>query len=195
MIFRSSPGGERTKALANVKSIMGGLLSFKPYYGAFPCDATRGELAKEEFINLPTSNSSNAYLTQLLVAESIDNPAPFSVPGTKFTKNNRWSKNDIATGTNGFAYLMAADGALLSDTKSFTPHILAEIVTIGTEPVFDAQVLGGKFVFGRVAESSEARDLDENGHVFSTDGGNLFQTGPYSIFGKNTPVLKYPLGL
>ena len=92
VIFRSSPGGERTKALANVKSIMGGLLSFKPDYGAFPCDATRGELAKEEFINLPTSNSSNAYLTQLLVAESIDNPAPFAVPGTKFTKNNRWSK-------------------------------------------------------------------------------------------------------
>ncbi|MDA7656676.1 hypothetical protein N8621_03470 [Akkermansiaceae bacterium] len=37
--------------------------------------------------------------------------------------------------------------------------------------------------------------LDKNGHALCPRGGKLFQTGLNSLFGKDTPVLKYPLGL
>ncbi|MDF1712813.1 MAG: hypothetical protein P1U90_11290 [Akkermansiaceae bacterium] len=195
MILVKAKAGDRTKALANAKSVTGALLAFKADNGAFPCDATRGELAKEGFTNLPTGDSSNAYLTQLLTADAIDTTGPFAVAGTQFTKQNRWSKNDLAEGTNGFAYLMAPNGAPLTDTRSFTPLILAGIVAQGSEPVFDKKVFGGKFVMGLVDGSSTAGDLDENGHAVSEARESFFQTGPDSLFGKDTPVLKYPLGL
>ncbi|MDB2673872.1 hypothetical protein N9Y81_02860 [Akkermansiaceae bacterium] len=158
MILKEAKAGDRTKALANAKSVVGALLAFKADYGAYPCDATRGELAKEGF-----------------------------------TKNNRWSKNNLAEGTNGFAYIMAKNRAPLTDTKSYTPLILAGIVSKGAEPVFAPEIFGGKFVFGRVDGSSEAGDLDENGHATSKGRKSFFQTGPDSLFGKDTPVVKYPL--
>ncbi len=195
LTLKKAKAGDRTKALANAKSVVGALLSFKADKGAYPCDATREVLAQDGFTNIPTGNSANAYLTQLLVADAIDTTAPFSVAGTQFTKQNRWSKNDLAEGTNGFAYLMAPNGAPLTDTRSFTPLILAGIVAQGSEPVFDKKVFGGKFVFGRVDGSSAAGDLDENGHAVSEARESFFQTGPDSLFGKDTPVLKYPLGL
>jgi hypothetical protein len=195
MILVKAKAGDRTKALANAKSVVGALLAFKADYGTFPCDATRGELAKEGFTNLPTGDSSNAYLTQLLTADAIDTTGPFAVAGTQFTKQNRWSKNDLAEGTNGFAYLMAPNGAPLTDTRSFTPLILAGIVAQGSEPVFDKKVFGGKFVMGLVDGSSTAGDLDENGHAVSEARESFFQAGPDSLFGKDTPVLKYPLRL
>ena len=195
MILKEAKAGDRTKALANAKSVTGALLAFKADYGAYPCDATRGELAKEGFTTLPTGDNSNAYLTQLLAAEAIDSTASFVVHGTQFTKNSRWSKNDLAEGINGFAYIMAKNRAPLTDTKSYTPLILAGIVSKGGEPVFDTKVFGGKFVYGLVDGSSSAGDLDENGHAISTGRGSFFQTGPDSLFGKDTPILKYPLGL
>ena len=64
LILKAQKAGDRTKALANSKSVVGGLLSFKSDKGAYPCRSTR-ELLEDEGIDfLPPGNDANAYLAQ-----------------------------------------------------------------------------------------------------------------------------------
>ncbi len=212
LIFRSSPGGERTKALANAKSVVGGLLAFKSEYGAYPCDATRAILEEdpndqtlEDFHLtrvgpdvLPSGTSANAYLAQLIASDTIDTEKVFfapDVPGTREGDGIMGSADKLlAPGENGFAYIMAPNGMPLTDTKSYTPLVLAPVKGPGEhEPVFDPKVYGGKLVYGLVDGSSSVVDIDEDGKAISLGRKSFFQRGRDSLFGTDTPVVKYPL--
>ena len=212
LIFRSSPGEERTKALANAKSVVGGLISFKDNYGSYPCDETRIKLEgnpHDSSINdplfldvgpnvLPSGTSANAYLAQLIASDMIDQERVFFAPGVPGTREGDGIMGSadklLAPGENGFAYIMAPDGMPLTDTKSYTPLVLAPVKGPGEhEPVFDPKVYGGKLVYGLVDGSSSVVDIDEDGKAISLGRKSFFQRGRDSLFGTDTPVVKYPL--
>ena len=64
-----------------------------------------------------------------------------------------------------------------------------------SEPIFDLGPCGGKLIYGLVDGSNTAADIDENRKAVSKARDSFFQTGPDSFFGKDTPFMKYPLGL
>jgi len=90
---------------------------------------------------------------------------------------------------------MAGDGVPLTDTSASTPLVLAPIEKGGQNPTFDPGPYGDKFIYGRVDGSSVTGEIDENGHAKSQDGKSPFRTGPRSLFGKDTPVIKTPTGI
>ncbi len=189
---------DRTKALANAKSIVGGLLAFKSDKGAYPCQATRELLEAEGIDYLPPGNNANAYFAQLVVTDNIDTEKVFFAPGFIGGKEGDNIKDSpdklLSRGENCFAYIMTPEGKPLTDTKAETPLVLAPVKEQGdSEPVFDQNPYHSTFVMGLADGSSIAGDLDKNGHALSPDGGSLFQTGANSRFGKDTPVVKYPL--
>ncbi|MDB4792807.1 hypothetical protein OAG91_01125 [bacterium] len=211
LIFRSSPRVERTKALANAKSIVGGLLAFKSEYGSYPCDATRKKMEGDpnqpsphdplSLLStdvLPPGTSANAYLAQLIASDHVDTEKIFYAPGVIGAKegDNIVGSSDklLEQGENCFAYIMAPDGKPLTDTRAYTPLVLAPVKTKGeSEPIFDRGPYSDKFVMGLVDGSARAADIDENGKAISNGRESFFQTGRDSLFGKDTPVVKYPL--
>ena len=200
--FHRGHGSDRVKALANTKSIAAALMCFKQDNGAYPCDRTRKILEEKEIDFLPDGESANAYFAQLLVSETIDSETAFFAPGgmvgAKEGDNIKDSPPTIlAPGENGYAYIMAPDGRSLTDTSPDTPLILAPVRDQrgGAEPRFDPDPYDGKFVYGLADGSSATGEIDEDGHAISKDHEPFFQTGSDSLFGNDTPVVKYPLGL
>ena len=193
--------GNRAKALANAKSIAAALMSFKSEYGAYPCDGTRKTLEADGHDYRPPGNDANAYLAQLVASAMIDSETAFQIPGgiiaeAKYGDSIMGSAEKLLeVGENHFACIMAPNGRPLTDTSSFTPLILATIKSPGPEPIFDGGPYGNMFIKGLADGSSETGDLDENGHAISKGRDSFIQSGPGSLFGKDTPVLKYPLGL
>lgn len=89
---------------------------------------------------------------------------------------------------------MAPDEKPLTNTSSGTPLVLAPVKEEGTsEPIFNKEPYGHKFVAGLADGSATAGKLDKNGHALCPRGGSLFQSGPDSLFGNDTPVVKYPI--
>ncbi len=200
--FHRGHCGDRRKALANTKSIAAALMSFKQEMGAYPCDRTRKILEEKEINYLPEGDSSNAYFAQLLAAYAIDSETAFFAPGgvvgAKEGDNIMGSADKILErGENGFAYIMASDGKPLTDTSADTPLILAPVIDQrgGAEPRFDPEPYDGKFVCGLADGSARAGEIDEDGHAISKGRESYFQTGSDSLFGNETPIVKYPLGL
>ncbi len=197
--IKKARAGDRTKALSNAKTLAAGLMAFKAEYGAYPFDGTRKQLEKEGVNHLPQGDSANAYFAQLLASGILESEKLFFGFGmTNFREGDDVMDSTVKildTGENGFAYIMAPDGKPLTDTRSFTPLLLAPIKTSGPEPIFDPGPYGGKFVMGLADGSSSARDIDENGHAVTEGRDNFFQAGRDSLFGSDIPVVKYPLGL
>lgn len=190
--------GDRTKALANAKSIVGGLLAFKSNKGSYPCQATRELLEAEGIDSLPSGTSANAYFAQLVATDNIDNEWVFFAPGFIGGRegDNIMGSSDklLEAGENCFAYIMAPNEKPLTDTRGNTPLVLAPVKEKGTsEPIFDGGPYGDKFVMSLVDGSARSGKIDENGHALSLDDCSLFQSGADSIFGKDSPVVKYPL--
>ncbi len=190
----------RTKALANAKSVVGGLLSFKSDYGNYPCHETRARLEQDGIDHLPSGTSANAYLAQLVATDHIDTEKAFFAPDVAGAVEGDRIKGSpdrlLSPGENSFAYVMALDGKPLTDIRTNTPLILTPVIrNEETEPTFDPQPYYGTYVCGLFDGSSIVGEIDENGHAISTGRGSFFQTGPDSLFGKDTPILKYPLGL
>ncbi|MDB4341265.1 type II secretion system GspH family protein [Akkermansiaceae bacterium] len=115
LILKAQKAGDRTKALANSKSVVGGLLSFKSDKGAYPCRSTRELLEDEGIDYLPPGNDANAYLAQLVATDNIDTEKAFFAPGVLGAKegDNIKGSSDklLARGENSFAYIMAEDEA------------------------------------------------------------------------------------
>ena len=211
LILRAQGPGDRTKALANAKSIVGGLLSFKSDYRVYPCDATRKKMEGDSdqpsphdplsLLStdvLPPGTSANAYLAQLIASDHVDTEKIFYAPGVIGAKegDNIVGSSDklLEQGENCFAYVMAPDGKPLTDTRAYTPLVLAPVKARGeSEPIFDGGPYSDKFVMGLVDGSAIAGDIDKNGKAVSKGRKFFFQTGPDSLFGKDTPVVKYPL--
>ncbi len=211
LFFRTSPGGDRTKALANAKSIVGGLLSFKSDYRVYPCDATRKKMEGDSdqpsphdplsLLStdvLPPGTSANAYLAQLIASDHVDTEKIFYAPGVIGAKegDNIVGSSDklLEPGENCFAYIMAKGGDPLTDTRAYTPLVLAPMKAKGElEPIFDPGPYSDKFVMGLVDGSAIAGDIDENGKAVSKGRESFFQAGRDSLFGNDTPVVKYPL--
>ena len=196
-LFFNGGAQRRTKALANAKSIAGGLLAFKLEMGAYPCDATRKVMEEDGIKKLPVGKSANAYLAQLIVSEDIDSEKAFHTPEKGFKKGDddtKTSKTLLAPGENGFAYIMNKGGKPLTDTRAFTPIILATIGKKGEgEPVFNADIYDGKYVMARVDGSAGTGDLNEKGHLRSPGRESFFQSGRDSLFGEDIPEITYPL--
>ena len=196
-LFFNGGAQRRTKALANAKSIAGGLLAFKLEMGAYPCDATRKVMEEDGIKKLPVGKSANAYLAQLSVSEDIDSEKAFHTPEKGFKKGDddtKTSKTLLAPGENGFAYIMNKGGKPLTDTRAFTPIILATIGKKGEgEPVFNADIYDGKYVMARVDGSAGTGDLNEKGHLRSPGRESFFQSGRDSLFGEDIPEITYPL--
>ena len=196
-LFFNGGAQRRTKALANAKSIAGGLLAFKSEMGAYPCDATRKVMEEDGIKKLPVGKSANAYLAQLIVSEDIDSEKAFHTPEKGFKKGDddtKTSKTLLAPGENGFAYIMNKGGKPLTDTRAFTPIILATIGKKGEgEPVFNADIYDGKYVMARVDGSAGTGDLNEKGHLRSPGRESFFQSGRDSLFGEDIPEITYPL--
>lgn len=83
-LFFNGGAQRRTKALANAKSIAGGLLMFKSDKGAYPCDATRRLMEDDGIKNLPAGKSANAYFAQLIASEALDTEKVFFTPEKGF---------------------------------------------------------------------------------------------------------------
>ena len=199
LILKAQKAGDRTKALANSKSVVGGLLSFKSDKGAYPCRSTRELLEDEGIDYLPPGNDANAYLAQLVATDNIDTEKAFFAPGVLGAKegDNIKGSSDklLARGENSFAYIMAEDEAPLTDTKSYTPLVIAPIKSGGDDPKFDGGPYGDKYVYGLVDGSSSAGDIAEDGTAKSSGRESFFQTGRDSLFGNDTPVVKLPTGI
>jgi prepilin-type N-terminal cleavage/methylation domain-containing protein len=199
LILKAQKAGDRTKALANSKSLVGGLLIFKGDKGAYPCDATREILESDGVDFLPPGKDANAYLAQLVATNTIDSEKSFFAPGVLGAKEGDDIKGTsdklLERGENCFAYIMAEDGAPLTDTSSFTPLVMAPIKAGGENPTFDPGPYGDKFVYGLVDGSSVAGDIGEDNRAKSKGRESFFQTGRDSLFGSDKPVVKLPTGI
>jgi prepilin-type N-terminal cleavage/methylation domain-containing protein len=201
LILKAQKAGDRTKALANSKSVVGGLLSFKSDKGAYPCRSTR-ELLEDDGIDiLPQGTDANAYLAQLVATDNIDTEKAFFAPGVLGAKEGDNILGEagegklLARGENSFAYIMAEDEAPLTDTKSYTPLVIAPIKSGGDDPKFDGGPYGDKYVYGLVDGSSSAGDIAEDGTAKSAGRESFFQAGRDSLFGNDKPVVKLPTGI
>lgn len=190
--------GPRTEALNNAKAIAGGLVTFKTDHGAYPCAYTRKELEEKGIGNLPPGNSANAYLAQLVVTEIIDSETYFyatGMPGAIKGDDYIGSPDKLlAKGENGFAYIMTTDEEALSDVKSITPLVIAPIIKGGKKPTFNPIPYKDYYVYGAVDGSGKQGKISPTGQAMSKDRDHLFATGPTSLFGEETPVIKLPLG-
>ena len=148
---------------------------------------------------LPPGNDANAYLAQLVATDTIDTEKAFFAPGVLGAKegDNIIGSPDklLARGENSFAYIMAEDEAPLTDTKSYTPLVIAPIKSGGDNPRFDGGPYGDKYVQGLVDGSSSAGDIAEDGSAKSKGRESFFQSGRDSLFGNDTPVVKLPTGI
>ena len=128
---------------------------FKLKIRTYPCDASREILENLGTKNLPAGKRANVYLAQLIASESLDPEKTFYTPEKSFKQvddDMKTPKVLLAPGENGFASIMAKGGKPLTDIKSFMPLILATIGKKGEgEPVFNADIYGGKFVMARQA--------------------------------------------
>lgn len=199
-ILVARKAGDRAKALANSKSIVGGLISFKSDWGEYPCERTKQKLIGEGIDFLPPGTSANAYFAQLVANEDILSEKVFFAPGVVSTREGDSIKGSarflLQAGENSFAYVMAPNEKPLTNISSRTPLVLAPVKEKGTsEPIFNREPYGNKFLMGLADGSATTGDLDKNGHAMLQGGGSLFRSGPDSLFDKDTPVVKYPLGL
>ena len=196
--LRAAKANARSKALANSKTIVGGLLIFKSERGTYPCDQSRKLLEKEEGIDfLPKGKSANAYLAQLIAIDTIDSEKAFYAPGTEGMREGDNKKDTaktlLAPGENSFAYIMAPKGEALTDISSRTPLIVAPVKHPGIVPIFDAKAYGGIFVRGNVDGSAQTGKLNDHGNALSKGRIHFFQTGKDSLFGTDFPIVTFPL--
>ena len=199
LILKAQKSGDRIKALANSKSVAAALMSFKQDKGAYPCEGTREILEGDGIDFLPPGKDANAYLAQLVASNTIDSETAFFAPGgvvgAKEGDNIKGSPEKLLErGENGFAYIMAEDERPLTDTKSFTPLIMAPIKQGGESPTFDSGPYDGKYVMGLADGSSKAGEINEDGTAKSEGRETFFQTGRDSLFGSDKTDVKLPTG-
>ena len=198
LILRAQRSSARNEALNNAKGIAQGLIDFKNEYGAYPCGFTADNLA-ERHDNLPEGDDANAYLAQLILSGSIDSETFFFASGVKgaVKGDDIMGTPDkiLARGENSFAYIMAPDEEPLSDTKSKTPLIMAPIKKGGESPIFDDNPYADYYVYGTADGSGLQAKVGKNGEATSKGRSSLFEAGPDSLFGDDTPVIKLPTGL
>ena len=199
LILKAQKAGDRTKAIANAKSIVTGLMNFKGDESAFPCDLTRENLERKGIDFLPQGKDANAYLAQLVATDHIDSEKIFfapGVPGTKEGDNIKGSAEKLLErGENSWAYIMSENGAPLLDVQSYTPLVIAPIKTGGENPTFLGGPYGNKFVYGMVDGSALAGDIGEDGRAQSDGRDSFFMTGRDSLFGSDKPVVVLPTGM
>jgi type II secretory pathway pseudopilin PulG len=201
LVFRASKGGARTEALNNAKAIAGGLVTFKSDRGSYPSAYTRNQLEEQGHKNLPPGNSANAYFAQLIVTEIIDSETYFYASSSGSLKGDDLidtPEKILARGENGFAYLMTENEEALSDVSAVTPLVLAPVHEIKGIPTFDPIPFEGDgyFVYGAVDGSGKQGEISPTGQAMSKGRTDLLESGtPNSLFGKELPVIKYPLGL
>lgn len=201
LVFRERHGGFRIEALNNAKAIAGALESFHKEYGMYPGEESRDLLAREHDDRFRFEDDANDYLAQLLVTDIIDSESYFYAGGVKgaIKGDDIQGSPDklLAKGENSFAYIMAENKKPLTDFSSVTPLVIAPI-TAGTQngiPLFDPGPYADKYIYGAVDGSGKIGEIGKTGLPLSKGRIHLFQTGPDSLFGDETPVVKYPLGL
>ena len=193
----SRSGGPLTEAHNNAKAIAGALNIFRQEYGRYPCDFTRKILEEKGHDNLPSGTSANAYLAQLVATGIIDSETYFFAPGMEGIRrgdDEKASGRLLEKGENGFAYIMAEGGESLGGDISITPLVIAPIRRSDGPPVFDPEAYGDRYVYGAVDGSSKQGEIQEDGTAARKGHAHLFEGGPDSLFGDETPVIKYPLG-
>jgi prepilin-type N-terminal cleavage/methylation domain-containing protein len=197
LILKAQKAGDRTKAIANAKSIASGLMSFNQEFNSYPSQTTGEDLKNQEKI-LPDGDNANTYLAQLIVSKTIDNEKVFFAPGVPGSKEGDNMTGDVdkilGRGENSFGYIMADNDQPLTETSSYTPLILAPIKagSGSDEPTFSKGAYGEKYVMGLADGSAKAESIAESGIAMSEGRSSLFQTGPDSLFGDDTPVVKLP---
>ena len=195
-IFSRGRPHNRANAIYNAKVIAGGLSIFRSEYGSYPCDATRKILEERGADNLPHGTSANAYLAQLIV-DFVDSEIYFYTPaveGIRKGDDEMTPGRLLEKGENGFAYIMAEDGESLNFDRGDTPLVIAPIKRAGTHPVLDREAYDGKYVYGTAEGSARMGNIDDDGTALSEGRAHLFEGGRDSLFGNQTPVIKYPLG-
>ena len=200
LVLRESKAGARTEALNNAKAIAGGLVVFKSDRGAYPCAHTRKQLEEKGIHRLTKRDDANAYLAQLIVSDIIDDEGVFYALKTGAIKGNnniKTAKDILSKGENAFAYVMALNQQPLTDVSSLTPLIIAPIKQGDAKaPLFDPNPYAGKYVYGAVDGSGKIGDITPTGQALSKSHSHLLESGtPDSLFGSDTPIIKYPLGL
>lgn len=196
-------GGTRTEALNNAKEIAGGLATFREEYGVYPCHETLELLRKKdgyegEEYRIRDQDDANAYLAQLLVTEIIDSETYFYAAGVKGAVRGDdiigSADKVLARGENSFVYIMTLNNKPLTDVKSITPLVMAPVKTKGEIPLFDGNPYADYYIYGAVDGSGKQGKISPTGLPLSKGRTHLFQTGTDSLFGDETPVVKYPLG-
>lgn len=198
LILRAQKEGKKIKAIANAKSVAAGLMSFKDERGGYPSASTREILEQDGIDYLPEGKSSNAYLAQLIVTNTIDSEKSFFADGVLGAREGDDIKGSadklLERGECGFSYIMAEDEKPLRDASSYTPLIIAPVREGGDNPTFDGDPFGDKYVMGLADGSASAGEIDEEGHAVSKGRETFFQTGRDSLFGNDKTELKLPLG-
>ena len=195
-LFGRRGGGDLTIASNNAKNIASSLNLFRQEFGSYPDEHTREALLEQGHENVPEGDHANAYLAQLIVNGMLDSETSFYVPGMKgVDKGDEILKPGelLAAGENGFAYLMTEEGKALGSNKSLMPLVITPIIRGGDDPRFDPEPLSGKYVYGMANGSSKQGDIGEGGIALSKGRAHLFEGGPDSLFGFDTPVIKMPL--
>jgi len=200
---------KRTTALHNCAALARSLVAFKSEYSHFPCEATRETINTEALEErhpmqdvslvhlIPPGNDANAYLKQLVFAETIvdDDGVSFWAPDVKGNAmgDSRKGTNEVLPpGNNSFAYVMATNGQPLTDVASDTPLVLAPTLTGGSNPTFDPDPYSKKLVYGTVDGSGKIAPINKNGHAITKGSQPLFATGHGSLFGTQIPEIKLP---
>ena len=209
LILIKSKSSARNEALNNAKGIAQGLIDFKNEYGAYPCAFTleaiindnrplaEGVADKDSF---RAKDDANAYFAQLLMSGCIDSEAFFYAAGVRGSiKGDDYQGTAaklLSKGENSFAYIMASDKKPLSDTSSKTPLVMAPLKSIGKDgvPLFHDKIYTGYYVYGTADGSGLQSKISSTGLPLSKGRDHLFQTGDNSLFGKDIPVVKAPLG-
>ena len=192
--------GDRAQAVMNAKQIGLALFSFGEDYGRYPDTDTKDELPTDAIVATGTS-TSNAFFSQLIAGNYIDQEKPFYAKAT-FTSNpdnNMSSSAEILKkGECGFAYIMrqgdSGNRGLSGSYNSAIPVAVAAPQDGSSTAVFDLDVYNRKAVILKIDQSASVLSLDDDGKavVQNNPKKTLLDTGSGTVWGSSTQPVFVP---
>lgn len=198
-ILRAKKRADQSVTTNNMRNLGVMLHAFEQDWGSYPSGAVLAA-NPEAFPGVREGESSNALLSMLISGGYIDGEGLFAAPGVS---KPRRTPDDVISpparmlepGECGMGYVLLQGGRGMSSSDNGSRPLLVTPLDDGQggpDPRFADRPFNGKAVYLRIDQAVKQNRIDEDGWVQLPDGTGLFETGPGTVWGDDSPDVRGP---
>lgn len=202
MVIRQRKKADQTQAVSNARQIGIAMFEFETEYGSFP-EAALGEQIRVNTgtsLSVGTIANANDAFKQLIASNIAPSEEMFFCKTAYSTvkPDNVYTTdaNTLSAGNVGFGYMMKPSGVAFTAAGNSGRVLVAAPLAYNTafdSNRFDKDMYDSKAVVLKMDNSVQSLNVNNLGEAILGGANKLYDAGPTSVWGEDTPTMMNPL--